>query len=144
MTAYGAKLYESLTTETGIVDADPHRLIQLLFAGAVARVAAAKGHIERKEHAQKAKQLGSAIAIVGCLQGSLDNKVNHELVANLEKLYDYIIRRLFEATIKNDIDVLDEVLLLLNKIKASWDEIRPEIADDKGKDVPSSSSQLTV
>ncbi|TXR54930.1 flagellar export chaperone FliS [Reinekea thalattae] len=120
--------YKSVGTETSIVDADPHRLIQLLFEGATARIAAAKGHIERKEYDKKNNQINSAISIVGGLQDSLNLDAG-ELAQNLERLYNYMIRRLFEANIRNDISLLDEVGGLLGQIKSAWDEIRDEALD---------------
>lgn len=125
MYAQGIKEYQSIGTQTSIVDADPHRLIQLLFEGATSRIAAAKGHIDRKEYDKKNSQINSAISIIGGLQDSLNFDAG-ELARNLERLYNYMIRRLFEANIRNDVAMLDEVSNLLGKIKSAWDEIREE------------------
>jgi flagellar protein FliS len=125
MYAQSIKNYQSIGTQTSIVDADPHRLIQLLFEGASSRIAAAKGHIDRKEYDKKSKQINSAISIIGGLQDSLNLEAG-EIAQNLERLYNYMIRRLFEASVRNDIAMLDEVSKLLNQIKSAWDEIRDE------------------
>lgn len=125
MYAQGIKEYQSVGTQTSIVDADPHRLIQLLFEGAAARIASAKGHIERQELDKKSAQINSAINIIGGLQESLNFDAG-ELAYNLEKLYDYMIRRLFEANVRNSVEMLDEVNGLLLQIKSAWDEIRDQ------------------
>lgn len=125
MYAQSIKNYQSIGTQTSIVDADPHRLIQLLFEGAASRIAAAKGHIDRKEYDKKSSQINSAISIIGGLQDSLNLDAG-EIAQNLERLYNYMIRRLFEASIRNDVTMLDEVSQLLNQIKSAWDEIRDE------------------
>lgn len=125
MYAQSIKNYQSIGTQTSIVDADPHRLIQLLFEGAASRIAAAKGHIDRKEYDKKSSQINSAISIIGGLQDSLNLDAG-EIAQNLERLYNYMIRRLFEASIRNDIAMLDEVSQLLSQIKSAWDEIRDE------------------
>ncbi len=125
MYAQGIKEYQSVGTQTSIVDADPHRLVQLLFEGATARIASAKGHIERKEFDKKSNQINSAINIIGGLQESLNFDAG-ELAYNLERLYDYMICRLFESNIRNDIGMLDEVSALLLQIKSAWDEIRDQ------------------
>ncbi|TCS42407.1 flagellar export chaperone FliS [Reinekea marinisedimentorum] len=125
MYAQSIKNYQSIGTQTSIVDADPHRLIQLLFEGAASRIAAAKGHIDRKEYDKKSSQINSAIAIIGGLQDSLNLDAG-EIAQNLERLYNYMIRRLFEASVRNDIAMLDEVSHLLSQIKSAWDEIRDE------------------
>lgn len=125
MYAQGIKEYQSVGTQTSIVDADPHRLIQLLFEGATARISAAKGHMERKEYDKKSSQINSAINIIGGLQESLNFDAG-ELALNLERLYDYMIRRLFEANVRNSVEMLDEVTNLLSQIKSAWDEIRDQ------------------
>lgn len=125
MYAQGIKQYQTVSTETSIMDADPHRLIQLLFEGALARISTAKGHIERKEYDRKSQALNSAIDIIGGLQDSLNTDTG-DLALNLERLYDYMIRRLFEANVRNDNSILDEVTDLLVQIKSAWDAIRDE------------------
>lgn len=125
MHAQGIKEYQSVGTQTSIVDADPHRLVQLLFEGALTRIAKAKGHMEREEFDRKSGQINSAINIIGGLQESLNFDAG-DLAANLERLYDYMIRRLFEANIRNSSEMLDEVSALLLQIKTAWDDIRHE------------------
>lgn len=132
MYAQGIKQYQSVSTETSIMDADPHRLIQLLFEGALARISTAKGHMERKEYDRKSDMINSAIDIIGGLQDSLNTDTG-EVALNLERLYDYMIRRLFEANARNDMSVLEEVSGLLLQIKSAWDQIRDEaLAASKG------------
>ncbi|MEX0584513.1 MAG: flagellar export chaperone FliS [Natronospirillum sp.] len=125
MYARGAKQYQTVGTETSIMDADPHRLIQLLIDGALDRMAAAKGHIERGEIEQRNKMINAAIKIISGLQESLNMDAG-EVALNLERLYDYMTRRLFEANLKNDGDIIDEVARLLTEIKTAWDGIREE------------------
>lgn len=125
MYAQGIKQYQSVSTETSIMDADPHRLIQLLFEGALARISTAKGHMERKEYDRKSDMINSAIDIIGGLQDSLNTDTG-DVALNLERLYDYMIRRLFEANARNDLVALDEVSGLLVQIKSAWDQIREE------------------
>ncbi len=125
MYARGAKQYQTVGNETGIMDADPHRLIQLLIDGAMARMASAKGHIERNEIEQRNAKINAAIKIISGLQESLNMDAG-EVAENLERLYDYMSRRLFEANLKNDAEIVDEVMKLMSEIKTAWDGIREE------------------
>jgi len=129
MNAYqAAQHYSSLKTQTNIVDASPHRLIQMLFEGALERIAQAKGAMKQNQIARKCELIGKAINIVGGLQGSLDDKEGGKLAANLDSLYDYIVRRLIKANIDNDPDILDECGRLLGELKTGWDAIAAEVS----------------
>lgn len=128
MNAYqAAQQYSSLKTQTNVVDASPHRLIQMLFEGALERIAQAKGALQQNQIARKGELIGKAINIVGGLQGSLNDKEGGQLAANLNELYDYIIRRLSRANYENDTEILDECGRLLSELKMGWDAIADEV-----------------
>ncbi|MGE3774228.1 MAG: flagellar export chaperone FliS [Gammaproteobacteria bacterium] len=46
-----------------------------------------------------------------------------EVAENLDGLYDYMLRRLVEANLANDLAMLDEVVKLLNEIRDGWNGI---------------------
>jgi flagellar protein FliS len=119
--------YNKVNTQTGIVDADPHRLIQLLFHGLLENLAKAKGMIERKDIEGKNRHLVKASDILHGLSTCLDAKHNPELVENLSSLYDYCVRRILMANLKNDSAIVDEVIELVLPVKSAWDEIREQV-----------------
>ena len=118
--------YQQVNTQTSVIDADPHRLIQLLLDGALERLAMAKNRIQANDFEGKNKYLNKSIEIVGGLRGFLDFDKGGELAARLEALYDYIERRLFEANVRNSAEMIDECSGLLREIKQGWDGIREE------------------
>jgi len=79
----------------------------------------------RGEVALKGERIGKAISIVEGLRTSLNLEVG-ELSQNLEDLYDYVARRLFEANMQDDAEILDEVAGLLREIKSAWDVVTLE------------------
>lgn len=105
-----------------IEEANPHRLIQMLFEGCLQRIAVAKGAIQRKEVALKGESISKAISILGGLRSSLDLSQG-EIASNLDRLYDYMERRLLEANLNSDEAILDEVSGLLKDVKSAWDAI---------------------
>lgn len=105
-----------------IEEANPHRLIQMLFEGGVQRIAVAKGALMHNQISQKGENISRAIAIIGGLRSSLDLKQG-EIAQNLDNLYEYMERRLVEANLKNDLNILDEVSGLLKEIKTAWDAV---------------------
>jgi len=124
----GLQAYQRVNTQTSITDADPHKLIQLLYNGALERINMAKARMQARDYAGKGQLISKAIEIIGGLRSFLDFEKGGDLAARLEGLYDYMERTLFEANAKNDPAKLDEVADLLRSIKSGWDGIREEAA----------------
>lgn len=80
--------------------------------------------------AEKGRHISWAISIIGGLQNSLDMKAGGEISANLDNLYDYMIRRLGQAGASNDPAILDEVSILLIEVKSAWDVLPKQLASD--------------
>ncbi|NOU22548.1 MAG: flagellar export chaperone FliS [Methyloglobulus sp.] len=117
------KQYQQVSVHSSIMDASPHRLIQMLMEGAIEKIALAKGNMTNKNIADKGENISKAIAIIGGLQSSLNKQAGGELAENLSKLYDYMSRRLVDANLRNDANVLEEVAGLMAEIKMGWDNI---------------------
>ncbi len=122
------KQYNKINLQTGIESASPHRLIQMLMDGALARLAQAKGHMIANSIAQKGEDISMAISIIGGLRDSLDHKKGGEIANNLDNLYEYMTYRLMESNLKNDVSMIDEVYGLLGEIKLAWDAIANQSA----------------
>jgi len=119
--------YQSVSVASGVEDATPHRLVQMLLEGALDKIAAAKGHMLRDEIGEKGRFVSWAISIISGLQSSLDMEGGGEISRNLDSLYDYMVRRLGETAVTNDPAVLDEVTSLLLEIKSAWDVIPEQL-----------------
>jgi flagellar protein FliS len=123
--SFAMKQYARIGTQASIQDASPHRLIQMLFRGALDRMASAKGAMENGDIARKGELIGKAISIVGGLRDAVIED-GGTLSQNLDALYDYIANRLVIANLQNDEDVLEECMDLLTPIATAWDEISPD------------------
>ena len=121
------KQYRQLGLETQINNASPHRLIQLLMEGALDRLNGARSAMERGDAATKGVLIGKAMGIISGLRSSLNMDVdNSDLPERLDGLYDYMGRRLLEASTLNKAEVVAEVIDLLKTIKSGWDGIEPQ------------------
>ncbi|MEX2474210.1 flagellar export chaperone FliS [Marinobacter sp.] len=129
----GLQAYQRVNTQTSIIDADPHKLVQLLYNGALERINMAKARMQAKDFEGKGKLISKAIEILGGLRGFLDFEKGGDLAVRLEGLYDYMERTLFEANAKNDVAKLDEVADLLRSMKEGWDGIREEVAGQQAQ-----------
>ncbi|MBI4996383.1 MAG: flagellar export chaperone FliS [Rhodocyclales bacterium] len=126
-TASPADAYARIGIETGVTSASPHKLILMLFDGAIVATGAASRHMQANQIAEKGQSISKAIDIItNGLEASLDMNVGGELAERLSSLYEYMCARLLHAGIKNDRAALDEVVGLLTEIRSAWEEI----ADD--------------
>jgi flagellar protein FliS len=123
MSMAGLSSYRNMTAYGGLADASPHRVIQVMLDGALARIAEASGHLQRGEVAAKGEKIGKALKIIEALLLGLDTARGGEIAANLERVYDYASRTLLKANAANDASLLDEVSALLREIKLGWDGI---------------------
>lgn len=130
MTAYrsGPRLaaYQNTAAHGGVAAADSHGLILLLMNGALERLAGARGCIQNKAFADKARLIHRAVAIIDQLRSSLNLQAGGELAANLDQLYEYMCRQLLRATVENNIALLDEVVKLMQDLRDSWIRIPRE------------------
>ena len=127
--AEAARQYRKLDVESNIEDASPHRLIQLLMERALAKIAMARGHMQRQEVQPKGTNISDAINIIEALQASLNHKADERMSENFDALYGYMMRRLFEANLKDDVAILDEVSALLSELKEAWDAIADQVVE---------------
>ena len=123
----GLTEYMVTKNESALTDATPHKLIGMLFDGALESIAKATGAITSGDVAARGEAIGKAMTIVDNLRAMLDSERGGEISANLEQIYDYICRRLLQASSEEDPAILKEVAGLLREVKSGWDSIPPEL-----------------
>jgi flagellar protein FliS len=120
----GANAYAKVSVETGVATASPHKLIVMLFDGALVAVSAAANQMRAGQIPDKGLSISKAISIIESgLRASLDKKAGGSIAENLDALYEYMCHRLLQANLKNQPEVLDEVHGLLKDLKTSWEAI---------------------
>ena len=135
-TANALNAYKNVGIESGVAAADPHKLILMLYQGAMLAIASGKNQMLRKQIAAKGASLSKAIKIIDeGLKACLDVKSGGEIGQNLFDLYDYMNQRLLIANLKNDAAILDEVSGLLRELKDAWESISPTAAPRQAETV---------
>lgn len=120
----GANAYAKVGVETGVSAASPHKLIVMLFDGAMVAVSTALQHMRVGNIPGKGQSISKAILIIDSgLRASLDKKGGGEIAMNLDSLYEYMSNRLLVANLKNQPDLLEEVHRLLKELSEAWDAI---------------------
>lgn len=112
--------YQQTSIETGLENASPHKLVSMLYDGALESLALVKGAIERKDFQRKAHQINRAILIIGALRTGLDMENGGEAAENYDSIYSYINQQLLKCSFKNSLTILEEVMSLLRELRESW------------------------
>jgi flagellar protein FliS len=120
----GVSAYAKIGIETGVLAASPHKLIVMLFDGALAALNDAANGIRNRDIALKGKSLSKAIMIIDSgLRAALDKKAGGEIAESLDALYEYMSSRLLTANVNSDLGVVEEVQRLLTELRDAWNAI---------------------
>ena len=100
-----------------VLTASPAELTLMLYEGAIKFCNIAITAIEEKAHVNIRK----AQKIIEHLRVTLDMK--YPVAKDFDNMYQYIDRRLLEANISKDPEILKEVLTHLHAIRDTWKEV---------------------
>ncbi|MEZ3498971.1 flagellar export chaperone FliS [Pantoea sp. KPR_PJ] len=123
-TANGTQAYAKIGVESAVMSASQQQLINMLFDGALSALIRARLFMQDGNIEGKGLSLSKAINIIenGLKQG-LNEESGDELTTNLLSLYAYMVRRLLQANIRNDVEAIVEVEALLRNIADAWKEV---------------------
>lgn len=110
--AYGARKVET---------ASPAELTLMLYEGAIKFCNIAMGAIENKDYEKANINIQKARNIIVELQTTLDHK--YKVAEDFDIIYDYIFRKLVDANVKKDTEILEEALNQIRDMRDAWKEI---------------------
>lgn len=111
--------YQAYKTNT-INTASPEELTLMLYDGAVRFGNQAIIAIEHKNLEEANRLILRTEDIIQEFRCTLDR--NYEISQTFETMYEYIYRRLVEANIKKDIEVLKEAVGIIKEMRDTWKE----------------------
>lgn len=117
------KAYKSVSLDSQKTVATPYKVVQMLLAGALERLAKARVAIEKEKFAERGVLLSATLMIVAELRMALDHEAGGEISANLDNLYEFMMGEIVQANIHDDTEKLETVSRLLREIKEGWDAI---------------------
>ncbi|WP_019005322.1 flagellar export chaperone FliS [Cohnella laeviribosi] len=112
--------------------ASPHRLIQMLYEGAIQNLTGAITSLDNGDLGQAHQRIVRAQDIVSELLACLNEEQGGAIASNLKSLYLYMLNRLVQANVKKQKEPLAEVADLLREIKSAWDQIGREVSVGHG------------
>lgn len=125
--------YADNYVSTAVTEATPHKLVGMLYDGALKNLKLAKVFVEQNQLEKKSRHINKALSIINSLKSGVDLEVGGEIAGNLFDLYDYCYRRTFEASTKNNVDMISEVIDLISGLNESWN-MMPENIKSATKD----------
>ena len=126
MTDDPLQIYRQIDLKSRVDAASPHQLVALLLEGLLGALYESVGALQNRDLEAKSRLISKAIGIINALRESLNTELDSELPHNLDRLYDYMQRRLLDASGLLDDTPVQEVIDLVQVLKSGWDEIAPQ------------------
>lgn len=104
-----------------IMTATPAELTLMLYEGAIKFCNIAIMAIEEQDMEKANANVQKVENIITEFQATLDHK--YPIAADFDKVYRYLQRRLLEANLKKDKEILEEVLGHLRTLRDTWKEV---------------------
>ena len=107
--------------QSQVMTAPKEKLVIMMYDGILRFARGAKEACLRNDIEEANRSLIKAQSIVGELMGSLNFEAG-EIAKSLFLLYDYMHRRLIEANVKKDPEIIEEVCGMAAELKEAWQQ----------------------
>lgn len=104
-----------------ITTASPAELTLMLYEGAIKFCNIAITGIEEKDISKAHNNIMKVQNIIEEFQATLNHK--YPVAKDFDNVYSYLMKRLIEANIKKDAEILQEVLGHLRTMRDTWKEV---------------------
>jgi len=104
-----------------VMTAAPSELTLMLYDGAIKFCNIAKDSIEKGNLEKSHQNIVKAQKIIDYLRQTLDMK--YDVAKDFENIYVYISRRLVEANMTKDTEIIDEILMHMRSVRDNWKEV---------------------
>lgn len=110
-----------------IQTATPAELTLLLYEGAIKFTNIASVAMEKNDVQKTHDNIMKTEKIIEEFQATLDHK--YPVAKDFEAVYSYLLKRLFDANIRKDPEILEEVLRHLRTMRDTWKEVMAKTAN---------------
>jgi flagellar secretion chaperone FliS len=129
---------------TEVQTADRGKLLLMVYDAAIDSLRESQRLMRGGDMSAKGLQMDRAIRAVGELRSSLDLDKGREIAASLDQLYDFMQRRMREANIQNDPELLEVVARILEDLRETWNQVIRKHASEGVNDAPGSVREIRV
>ena len=145
MNAYAAQQQYS---NNHIATASSEQILLMLYDGAIRFTRQAIAASEQNDHTEKIGRISKVFAIIVEFSNTLDHDIGGEIAADLDGLYQFMLRELGQARTDTDEEKLKVVENLLVDLRKTWGEAiiknKKEMNLEKEDKTGTSAKTLTV
>ena len=104
-----------------VLTATPSEVTLMLYEGAIKFCNIAIMEIENNETEKAHNNIKKTQRIIEEFRNTLDRQ--YEVAEDFDRIYVYVLRRLFDANVKKDKEILEEVNGHLRSLRDTWKEV---------------------
>jgi flagellar secretion chaperone FliS len=116
---------------TKVLTATPEQLQLMLYDGAIRFTEQAKLALQKKDFEGSYNGASRAQKIIAELSGSLKHELAPDLCGRLASLYNFVYRKLIEASIEHKVESLDDALAILRYQRETWAMLLDQLGKKK-------------
>ena len=114
----------NMNQRTAIETADPLRLILLCYQAAIDDLKQAKDLHERREMNEAYRKVRHVQDIITELLVGLDYERGGDIARNLNRLYNFILRRLIGINSRENASIYEHLVKILSELRDGWEAIK--------------------
>lgn len=108
--------------QTGVITADPMRLVILCYEEAIRSLNVAKESYVFGDFEAKGNAVQKALSLLNELGGALDFERGGEVAKLLDKLYTFMSGHILKADQRRDVRAFSQIVMMLEELKAAWEK----------------------
>jgi len=117
--------------KTEVMTANRETVLLMLYAGVIRFVKQAIEAIEKKDIEKRNKLLLRSQEIVTELRSNLNHEIGGKIAESLDSLYGFVLTRLVDGNIKNEVQPLNEALQVLETLNTAWEQAISSLKESK-------------
>ena len=117
--------YQTVANVGAVTGRSPIELVILVYDRIADKLLLAEAAIAANQRAELGEMVQQIVDLIEQgLMAALDRERGGDVAENLGRVYDYCVRRLLQANLRRDVEMLREVGRLLGELREGWDVIR--------------------
>jgi flagellar protein FliS len=124
----GFDAYKNSNVEVQAAASSPIEQVLMLVNGFIDEIDRVEGHIGAKNDERKTQSVARCMRLLDGLDASLDMEKGGALAQQLRDYYNFMGTQVYDASVKNDVEMLGPVREVMKNLKEGWEGIAQSAA----------------